>query len=176
MAGWGDPSLIQTGADYGYAAYMPHGAHGCFVDYHGNIWVGGNGDGIVQEYNPQAANTAGAAAKVVMQIGTKGTCDGPQTTTNPFSSCGDPASYNTSHTLLNEPADITVDPQVGPVSGTKGDIYIADGYGNHRVVVFNAAGQCVGQWGTACSTAGRAPLGHVRKIRRRAPALCGPRQ
>ena len=26
IAGWGNPSLIQTGADYGYAAYMPHGA------------------------------------------------------------------------------------------------------------------------------------------------------
>ncbi len=62
MAGWGDPSLIQAGTDYGYAAYMPQGAHGCFVDYQGNIWVGGNGDGIVQEYNPQAANTAGANA------------------------------------------------------------------------------------------------------------------
>ena len=56
VAGWGDPSLIQTGADYGYAAYLPHGAHGCFVDYQGNIWFGGNGDGVVQEYNPQAAN------------------------------------------------------------------------------------------------------------------------
>jgi len=53
---------------------------------------------------------------------------------------------------LNEPADIAVDPDVGPVSRTRGDIYIADGYGNHRVVVFNAAGNYVGQWGTACST------------------------
>ena len=43
-------------AGYGYAAYMPQGAHGCFVDYQGNIWLGGNGDGIVQEYNPHAAN------------------------------------------------------------------------------------------------------------------------
>jgi hypothetical protein len=154
VAGWGNPSLFPTGTDYGYAAYMPQGAHGCFVDYQGNIWVGGNGDGIVQEYNPQAANTAGATATFVMQIGTKGTCDGPATSSNPFSSCGDAASFNTSHTLLNEPADITVDPNVGPVSGTRGDIYIADGYGNHRVVVFNAAGQYVGQWGQACSTTG----------------------
>ena len=30
------PSLIpDQGVDYGYAAYMPHGAHGCFVDYQG---------------------------------------------------------------------------------------------------------------------------------------------
>ncbi len=164
VAGWGNPSLIQTGPDYGYAAYMPYGAHGCFVDYQGNIWLGGNGDGIVQEYNPQAANTQGAAATYILQIGQKGVCDGPQTTSSSFSSCGDAASYNTSHTLLNEPADIAVDPNVGPVSGTRGDIYIADGYGNHRVVVFNAAGQYVGQWGKACSTTGEGcPLGTFGK-------------
>jgi len=40
VAGWGNPTLIQTGADYGYAAYMPHGAHGCYVDYQGYVWVG----------------------------------------------------------------------------------------------------------------------------------------
>jgi len=154
VAGWGDPSLIQTGADYGYAAYLPQGAHGCFVDYQGNIWVGGNGDGIVQEYNPQAANTEGAAATFVMQIGTKGMCDGPTTSSNPFSSCGDAASYNTSHTLLNEPADIAVDPSPDPYTGKKGDIYIADGYGNHRVVVFDSNGNYLRQWGQACSTTG----------------------
>lgn len=153
VAGWGNLSLIPaTEVDGGYAAYLPQGAHGCFVDYQGNIWVGGNGDGVVQEYNPQAANQLGANATYVMQIGTKATCDGPQTTSNPFSSCGETSSYNTSHTLLNEPADIAVDPSVGPVSHTRGDIYIADGYGNHRIVVFNAQGQYVGQWGTACST------------------------
>ena len=112
-----------------------------------------------------------------MQIGTKGMCDGPQTSTNPFSSCGDTASYNTSHTLLNEPADITVDPKEGPVSGTRGDIYIADGYGNHRVVVFNVAGQYVGQWGTACSTTGEScPPGTFGKSGGGHRALRGPRQ
>jgi hypothetical protein len=40
------------------------------------------------------------------------------------------AAANRSHTLLNEPADLTVNP-------SNGDIYIADGYGNHRVVVFD---------------------------------------
>lgn len=155
VAGWGDPSLIQTGGDYGYAAYMPQGAHGCFVDYQGNIWLGGNGDGVVQEYNPQIANKQGASAKYIMQIGTKGVCDGPQTDpNNPFSSCGETASYNTSHTLLNEPADIAVDPSPDPYTGRKGDIYIADGYGNHRVVVFDADGHYLRQWGQACSTTG----------------------
>jgi hypothetical protein len=113
IAGWGNPSLIQTGADYGYAAYMAHGAHGCFVDYQGYVWVAGNGDGIVQKYNPMAANAEGASATYVAQIGTKGTCDTltpPAPGANRFTSCGTngTSAANTSHTLLNEPADIAV--------------------------------------------------------------------
>jgi len=73
----------------------------------------------------------------VAQIGTKGMCDGNQTDpNNPFSSCGETNSLNSSHTLLNEPPDIAVDPLPDPVTGTPGSVYIADGYGNHRVVVY----------------------------------------
>jgi NHL repeat len=157
IAGWGNPNLIQTGADYGYAAYLPHGAHGCYVDYQGYIWLGGNGDGIVQKYNPMAANAQGAGATFVAQIGTKGMCDGPQPSgnSNPFSSCGETHDFNTSHTLLNEPPDIAVDPLPDPVTHTTGSVYIADGYGNHRVVVYTTAdgGQTYTynrQWGTTC--------------------------
>jgi hypothetical protein len=155
IAGWGNPSLIQTGVDYGYAAYMPHGAHGCFVDYQGYVWVGGNGDGIVQKYNPMAANAEGANATYVAQIGTKGMCDGTPTSANPFSSCGETNDLNTSHTLLNEPPDMAVDPSPDPVTGTRGSVYIADGYGNHRIVVYTTADggqtyQYNRQWGTTC--------------------------
>jgi NHL repeat len=150
IAGWGNASLIQTGADYGYAAYMSQSAHGCFVDYQGYVWFAGSGDGIVQKYNPEEAAAAGANATYVMQLGTKGECDGTQTTSNPFSSCGETNDLNSSHTKLNEPADIAVDPLPGPVTHQPGDTYIADGYGNHRVVVFDAKGNYVGQWGTTC--------------------------
>ena len=158
VAGWGNPSLIQPPAvDYGYAAYMPHGAHGCYVDYQGYVWVGGNGDGIVQKYNRMTANTEGANATFVAQIGTKGMCDGtqPSGNPNPFSSCGETNDLNTSHTLLNEPPDIAVDPSPDPVTGTRGSVYIADGYGNHRIVVYTTADggqtyQYNRQWGTTC--------------------------
>ena len=152
IAAWGNPTLHLVSGTYGgytgtsgigRSAYMPYGSHGCFVDYQGYVWVGGNGDGIVQKYNPVAANAAGANATYLLQLGTKDLCD---TTSG---ECGAGAN-NTSHTLLNEPADIAVDPERGPVSGTKGDIYVADGYGNYRVVVFNSAGTYVGQWGTSC--------------------------
>ena len=168
IAGWGNPSLIQTGADYGYAAYMAHGAHGCFVDYQGYVWVGGNGDGIVQKYNPMAANAEGANATYVTQIGTKGMCDTltpPAAGANPFTSCGTngTSDANTSHTLLNEPADIAVDPLPDPVTGTRGSVYIADGYGNHRVVVYTTADggqtyQYNRQWGTVCMINGVASV------------------
>ena len=58
-------------------------AHGCYVDYQGYVWVGGNGDGIVQKYNPATANAEGASATYVAQIGTKGMCDGTPTSSNP---------------------------------------------------------------------------------------------
>jgi len=133
---------------------MPYGAHGIFVDYQGYVWTGGNGDGVVQKYNP-ATNT-GATTPYVLQIGTKDVCDTrayPSGT--PGNTCtatvgvlgvtlaGTVVANNNSTTLLNEPPDIAVD-------ATNGDIYIADGYGNARVVVFNSAGVYKGQWGTSC--------------------------
>jgi hypothetical protein len=159
IAGWGNPSLFpDTDVDGGYASYMPQGAHGCYVDYQGYIWVGGNGDGIVQKYNPMTANAEGASATFVTQIGTKGMCDTttpPASTANPFTSCGETTDANTSHTLLNEPPDIAVDPLPDPVTGTPGSVYIADGYGNHRIVVYTTADggqtyQYNRQWGQTC--------------------------
>jgi NHL repeat len=159
IQGWGNPSLIPTTeVDYGYAAYMPQGAHGCYIDYQGYMWVGGNGDGLVQKYNPATANQEGASATYVFQIGTKGMCDTttpPAAGVNPFTSCSETTDANSSHTLLNEPADMAVDPLPDPVTHTRGSVYIADGYGNHRIVVYTTAdgGQTYTynrQWGQTC--------------------------
>jgi hypothetical protein len=136
---WGDPSLTSDGM----SAVLPQGTHGCSVDYEGNVWVGGNSDGVVQKWSHDGK-------KMLLQIGTKGVCDGPSTLAPqlPFPTCGAPGT-NTSRTLLNEPAKIAVDPNPDPVTGGRGTIYIADGYGNHRVVVFNSRGQYLRQWGSA---------------------------
>src|SRR5262247_1011202 len=125
------------------AALLPSSIHGCFVDYQDNIWIAGNGDGIVQKYSHDGST-------LLLQIGTKGVCDNP-----PSNTCGNSASNplaNQSRTLLNQPADIAVDP-------TNGDIYIADGYGNHRVVVFNSAGTYLRQWGGPGSGPGQFAVG-----------------
>ena len=55
-----------------------------------------------------------------------------------FRSNGKP--LNASHTLLNRPSSFVVDP-------ANGDVYITDGYGNRRVVVFDKAGKYLRQWG-----------------------------
>src|SRR5437879_9252431 len=83
------------------------------------------------------------------QITTNGLCDCPNTTRPqaPYPTCGEPGS-NASHALLNDPADIAVDPNPDPVTGQRGSVYIADGYGNYRIVVFDNKGQYLRQWGS----------------------------
>ncbi|MGH9438277.1 MAG: hypothetical protein ACRD22_10375 [Terriglobia bacterium] len=110
---------------WGDRKVMPNGLHGCFVDYLGNIWIAGNHDAIVQKYTP--------GGKLLLQIGVKGkfdTSDGTETG----------AAMNSSHTLLNRPSSVFVDP-------SNGDVYISDGYGNRRVVVFDKNGHYLRQWG-----------------------------
>jgi hypothetical protein len=129
-------------AGWGNRGVLPNGIHGCFVDYQDNIWIGGNGDGIVQKYS--------RAGTLLLQIGTRGVCDNP-----PANACGNSganADANKSKTLLNQPADIFVDPNPDPQNGQRGSVYIADGYGNHRVVVFTADGTWLRQWGGVAGT------------------------
>jgi hypothetical protein len=128
---WGDRNVL------------PNGIHGCFIDYQDNVWIAGNGDGIVQKYSHDGNH-------LLLQIGTRGVCDNP-----PANTCGNsganPAA-NQSKTLLNEPANMYIDPGRDPVTGERGSIYIADGYGNHRVVVFSADGTWLRQWGGVAGT------------------------
>jgi hypothetical protein len=134
---WGDPSLTPAGA----TNVLPNGIHGCFADYEDNIWIAGNADGVVQKWSHDGK-------RMLLQIGTKGVCDGPPARPQaPYPTCGEPGS-NASHTLLNDPADIAVDPAPDPVTGQRGSVYIADGYGNYRIVVFDSKGQYLRQWGS----------------------------
>ena len=144
-ASWGDPTLTADGA----AAVLPHGIHGCFADEMDNIWIAGNSDGVVQKWTHDGS-------EMLLQIGTKGVCDGPPTLNPaaPHPTCGEPG-YNSSRTLLNAPADIAVDPNSDPVTGERGSVYIADGYGNHRIVVFDREGNYLRQWGSAGSGDGQ---------------------
>jgi hypothetical protein len=136
VRGWGDPTLNSDGT----SKVMPTSIHGCFVDYQDNVWIAGNGDGVVQKWTRDGST-------MLMQIGTKGVCDWPANHNACGNSAADPAA-NMSHTMLNEPADIAIDPNPDPQTGKRGSVYVADGYGNHRIVVFDASGNWIRQWGS----------------------------
>jgi NHL repeat len=145
---WGDPSLVATGPNAGRNAVLPNGTHGCFVDYQGNVWIGGNSnDGVVQKYSHDGKT-------LLLQIGEKFVCDRPDLPSG-LGPCTNAFQTGNSHTHLNLPADIAVDPNPDPVTGKRGNVYIADGYGNHRVVVFDSSGVFVRQMGSVGSGDGQ---------------------
>lgn len=116
---------------WGDRKILPNGLHGCYVDYQGNIWVGGNTDSLIQKYSP--------AGKLLLQIGVKGRFDSSDGTIKG-------KALNSSHTLLNKPSSVAVDPSTG-------DVYVTDGYGNRRVVVFDRNGHFLHQWGRQATLA-----------------------
>ena len=104
--------------------------HGIYVDYKDNVWVGFGG-GL--PYVPKEKSTYGNAhflkfgpdGKFLLQIGVFGT--------------GLEGSNSTKY--LGQPTDVWVDPKTD-------EVYISDGYTNHRVVVFNAnTGEYKRHWG-----------------------------
>ena len=112
-------------ASWGDPNVVPNSIHGCVFDQDNNVWVGGNQDGIIQKYNH--------AGKLLLQIGTRGVFD-----TSDGTSKG--KLLNSSPKHFFNPAGIAVDPG-------NGDIYVADGYGNRRVAVFDQNGKFLRQWG-----------------------------
>src|SRR5438309_1802865 len=152
---WGNPALMPAGSVgpagnsvAGQNAVLPNGIHGCYVDYEDNVWIAGNGDGVVQKWSHDGST-------LLLQIGTKFLCDDGNGGAIPCTGTGGGNVMRTgnSRTLLNLPADIAVDP-------ANGDIYIADGYGNHRVVVFDKNGNYLRQMGGVGTGPGQfAPLG-----------------
>ena len=145
---WGNPALVPTGQPFaGQNAVLPNGLHGCFVDFQGNVWIAGTGDGVVQKYSHDGSTR-------LLTIGTKFSCDdglgGSINCTG--TGGGNVGRTGVSHTLLNLPADVAVD------SGN-GEVYIADGNGNHRVVVFDAAGNYLRQMGGVGTGAGQFAAG-----------------
>src|SRR5207249_1656806 len=73
---WGNPALVPAGTPppvgtasiVGQNAVLPNGMHGCYVDYQDNVWIGGNGDGVIQKYSHDGST-------LLLQIGQKFKCD-----------------------------------------------------------------------------------------------------
>jgi len=96
----------------------PKTEHGVYVDPEGNVWIGGNGN----EDNQILKFTPDG--RFLMQIGRAGKSEG-----------------SNSRTQLGRPAHMTLD-------AAAGELYVADGYGNRRVIVFDASsGAYKRHWG-----------------------------
>lgn len=124
---WGGPG---QGYDW------PEANHGITVDYKGNVWIGGNSRGAQPGQQPGNQRSGPPLyhdsmvlkftqeGKFLMQIGKVGASKGSNDTEN-----------------LGLPAKTFVDPKTN-------ELYIADGYGNRRVAVFDAeTGKYKRHWG-----------------------------
>jgi len=66
---------------------------------------------------------------------------------------GEPGTPGADKTHFNRPTDVAF--------GTRGDLYITDGYGNNRIVHCDGQGRYVGEWGGIGSKRGRVSLPHA---------------
>src|SRR5688572_25082527 len=96
----------------------PTSEHGVYLDPAGYVWIGGNGA------NDHQVLKFTKAGRFVMQIGRAGQSKGNGDTQNP-----------------NQPADTFVFAKTN-------ELFVADGYGNRRVIVFDAdTGKFKRMWG-----------------------------
>ena len=108
-------------------------AHVVRIDKDDNIWCVDEGTNMVIEFDPQG--------RVMMLFGRKpepvegGAQLAPGATPPP----PPPAFATFAHRLFNRPPDVAWDPA--------GNTFIADGYGNSRVVKFDKDGNWVKEWG-----------------------------
>jgi hypothetical protein len=115
------------GATTGYE--WPEREHGIHIDYKGFVWLGGNScptnglPGLKPVADDQLLKFT-QDGKFVMQIGHSNQSKGNADTRN-----------------LHRPADVWVHPQTN-------ELFVADGYGNHRIAVFDAdSGAFKRMWG-----------------------------
>ena len=113
-----DGAVLRSWGGPGEGYEWPDSEHGIHIDHEGHVWVGGN-----------AANDSHILkftkdGEFLLQIGRAGQSDGSNDTED-----------------LGRPAGIRVDPEAN-------EVYVADGYGNRRVIVFDAdTGAYKRHWG-----------------------------
>ena len=123
-------SLVSAWGGPGHGYEWPESEHGIYADPNGFIWTGGNGGSDAHLLR----FTRGGA--FVQQIGRKGMSQGNRDTVN-----------------LKRAADMTLDPSTN-------ELYVADGYGNRRIIVFDAkTGAFKRMWGAYGNTPDDADIG-----------------
>ncbi len=101
--------VLQAWGGPGVGYDWPANEHGIFVDHQDNVWLAGNGD------KDRQVLKFTRSGRFLLQIGKPGA-----------------GGHDADTHSLGRPADTRVDP-------TTNELYVADGYGNHRVIVFDAA-------------------------------------
>jgi DNA-binding beta-propeller fold protein YncE len=146
--------LHHWGGD-GAGYEWPDSNHGITVDYKGNVWIGGNGRGT-----PPGGAAAAGARGARGQAGRGAAPDEPQ--------IAGVQGYFHDSMIMKFTQDGKFLMQIGKVGASKGsndtenlrlpakifiekstnEVYVADGYGNHRVIVYDAdTGQYKRHWG-----------------------------
>jgi DNA-binding beta-propeller fold protein YncE len=120
-----DPTgkLLQSwnGPGEGYQWPSANDEHGIYVDYKNNVWIAGRGANGASENQLLKFDNKG---KFLLQIGQRSTGNDSNDTTR-----------------LGQPADMAVYPQTN-------EVFVADGYGNRRIIVFDAdTGAYKRHWG-----------------------------
>lgn len=111
--------VVQAWGGPDHHPAWPPSEHGIFVDADRHVWIGSNGSG----------------STVVLKF----TAGGEHLLT--LGEPGDPGTGSNDTGHLNQPADIHVDTDAN-------EVYVADGYGNRRVVVFDSeTGAYKRHWG-----------------------------
>jgi len=147
LQAWGgpaDPGYLEKKCRPADGCYWPGREHGIFIDQNDNVWLSGNGE-IARGTNsgdyPWAANFGGDDSQIlkfksdgtfVFAIGTQGMKKPNSNDTNGGIN-GTPQPY-----LV---ADFAIDPKTNI-------LWVADGYGNRRVLMINAeTGKYIGHFG-----------------------------
>ena len=138
-----DGNLLHHWGGPGDGYDWPDSNHGITIDYKGNVWIGGNGRGQPAGGRPATPgaldeSAASATQSYADNMVLKFTQDGKF-----LMQIGKPRSSKGSNDVenLRLPAKIFVDKQ-------ENEAYVADGYGNHRVIVFDAdTGKYKRHWG-----------------------------
>jgi hypothetical protein len=144
LAAWGgpgDPGFLDHKCRAQDGCVWPAREHGIYVDDNDNVYLGGNGQAAnfhgQYPWAPSFGNDSHvlkfkADGTFLLQIGTAG-AKGPDSNDTHGGANGTPEPF--------WPADMVVDPKTNL-------LYIADGYGNRRVLIVEAAsGKYVGHFG-----------------------------
>jgi len=127
-------NFIQAWGGPGQGYEWPEREHGISVDYKGNVWINGNNyparlDRGLKRVSDDQLLKFTRHGKLLMQLGRSNNSGGNRDTTN-----------------FKQPTDVAVWPKTN-------EAFVADGYGNHRVIVLDAdTGAFKRMWGAFGNT------------------------